>query len=36
MNSEQQRRNKRLGWILASVAAAFMLGFMVKVIWLSA
>ena len=35
MNPEQRKRNVRLGLILASVALAFMVGFMAKMIWLS-
>ena len=27
---EQKKQNLRLGWILASVAAAFFFGFMIK------
>lgn len=33
--SEQRRRNLRLALILASVALAFLLGFFVKMLWLS-
>ncbi len=32
---EIEARNRRLGWILASVAATFFLGFVVKVVLLS-
>lgn len=32
--SEQRKANRRLGLILASVAIAFMVGFMVKMTWL--
>jgi len=33
--TEQQRKaNARLGWILATVALAFGVGFVVKIIWL--
>ncbi|MEO3712001.1 MULTISPECIES: cytochrome oxidase small assembly protein [Roseateles] len=31
---EQRKANRRLGLILASVAIAFMVGFMVKMTWL--
>ncbi|MGM9515856.1 cytochrome oxidase small assembly protein [Roseateles sp. DB2] len=31
---EQRKANRRLGLILASVAVAFMVGFMVKMTWL--
>jgi len=30
-----RRRNLRMGLILASVAATFMVGFMVRIIWFS-
>jgi hypothetical protein len=33
LSPEQRRANRRLGWVLASVAAAFGLGFAAK-IWL--
>jgi hypothetical protein len=33
-NPEQKKKNLRTALILASVAVAFMLGFMVKMIWL--
>ena len=33
---QQQRGNRRLAWILASVALAFLLGFVAKVAWLGA
>lgn len=33
--AEVQARNRRLGWILASVAATFFLGFVAKVVLLS-
>ncbi|TSE35094.1 hypothetical protein Tfont_02410 [Tepidimonas fonticaldi] len=36
MTPEQRRQNLRLGWILASVALAFALGFVVKHILLGA
>ena len=32
--SEQRQRNARLGWILASVALVFFVGFVVKIAWL--
>jgi hypothetical protein len=36
MSTEQQRKaNLRLALILASVAAAFAVGFVVKMVWLS-
>lgn len=35
-NDERQRANRRLAWILASVAVAFALGFMAKVWWFGA
>ena len=31
---EQRKANARLGWILASMALVFALGFVVKIIWL--
>jgi flagellar biogenesis protein FliO len=31
---ELQRRNARLGWILASIALLFALGFIVRMVWL--
>lgn len=34
MNEAQRRANLRLGLILASVALAFGLGFVVKLLWL--
>jgi hypothetical protein len=34
MTPEQRRQNRRLGWILASVALAFALGFVAKWVWL--
>jgi hypothetical protein len=34
MNDAQRRANVRLGLILASVAFAFCLGFVVKLLWL--
>jgi hypothetical protein len=30
---ELQRRNARLGWILASLALLFALGFVVRLVW---
>ena len=33
LNEAQQRANRRLGWILASVALVFALGFVVKIAW---
>lgn len=35
MSPEQKKNNVRLAWILASVAAVFLLGFMAKVMWLA-
>ena len=35
MSPEQKKNNVRLAWILASVAAVFLLGFMAKVMWLT-
>lgn len=34
-NEEQVRRNRRLGWILFSVALVFGLGFVAKIVLLS-
>jgi flagellar biogenesis protein FliO len=31
---EQRKANARLAWILASMALVFVLGFVVKIIWL--
>ena len=31
---EQRKANTRLGWILASMALVFAVGFVVKIIWL--
>ncbi|MEN9416558.1 MAG: hypothetical protein RI988_178 [Pseudomonadota bacterium] len=31
LSDEQRRANRRLGWILASVAVVFALGFMAKI-----
>ena len=31
---EQRKANARLAWILASLALVFVLGFVVKIIWL--
>ena len=36
MNPEQKKANLRLALILASVSAAFLLGFVAKMAWLSA
>jgi hypothetical protein len=33
LSPEQRRANRRLGWILASVAMAFFLGFVIKLVW---
>ena len=33
ITDEQKRKNLRLGLILASIAIAFMLGFMAQMIW---
>jgi len=35
MTPEQKKSNLRMALILASVAAVFFVGFMVKVVWLS-
>ena len=35
MTTEQRKANLRLAWILASVALAFLVGFMVKMVWLT-
>lgn len=35
MTAEQRKANLRLAWILASVALAFLVGFMVKMVWLT-
>ena len=35
MTAEQRKANLRLAWILASVALAFLVGFMVKMAWLT-
>jgi hypothetical protein len=32
ISDEQRRTNRRLGWILASVALAFALGFVAKMV----
>ena len=32
--AEQRQRNARLGWILASVALVFFVGFVAKIVWL--
>ncbi|MCS6809931.1 MAG: cytochrome oxidase small assembly protein [Tepidimonas sp.] len=34
LTPEQRRQNQRLGWILASVALAFALGFVAKLVLL--
>jgi hypothetical protein len=34
MSPEQRKSNLRLGLILATVAAAFAVGFVVKMVWL--
>lgn len=31
---QQKKQNNRLGWVLASVALAFFLGFMAKLVFL--
>ncbi|MEI8264763.1 MAG: cytochrome oxidase small assembly protein [Betaproteobacteria bacterium] len=31
---EQRKANARLGWILASMALVFAVGFVVKIVWL--
>ena len=33
MTPEQKKANQRTGWILASVAVVFFLGFMARMIW---
>ena len=33
MNEELRRKNVRLGLILASVAAVFLIGFVAKLVW---
>ncbi len=33
ISNEQKRKNLRLGLILASIALAFMFGFMAQMIW---
>ncbi|WP_236904042.1 cytochrome oxidase small assembly protein [Comamonas serinivorans] len=35
LNTEQRKSNLRLALILASVALVFLLGFVVKMLWLS-
>lgn len=35
MTPEQKKSNLRMALILASIAAVFFVGFMVKVVWLS-
>lgn len=35
MTPEQRKANLRLGLILATVAATFAIGFVVKLVWLS-
>jgi hypothetical protein len=34
LSDEQRRANRRLGWILASVALVFALGFMAKMVFM--
>jgi hypothetical protein len=34
--AEMQAKNRRTAWVLASVAAAFLLGFVAKILWLGA
>lgn len=34
MNPEQRKANVRLALILASIAAAFLVGFVVKIVWM--
>jgi CHASE3 domain sensor protein len=34
LSEEQQRANRRLAWILATVAIVFGLGFVAKIAWL--
>lgn len=33
MNPEQDKNNRRLGWILGSVALVFFLGFIARMVW---
>ncbi len=35
LSPEQKRNNLRLGLILASIAAVFLLGFVAKLLWLA-
>jgi hypothetical protein len=34
LSDEQRRANRKLGWILASVALVFALGFMAKMVFM--
>jgi hypothetical protein len=34
LSDEQQRANRRLAWVLASVALVLALGFVAKIAWL--
>jgi hypothetical protein len=36
LTTEQRKANRRLGLILATIALTFALGFIVKLLWLSA
>ncbi len=36
MTPDQDKSNRRLGWILASVALVFFLGFMVRMVFFGA
>lgn len=36
MTPEQDKSNRRLGWILASVALVFFVGFVVRMVFLGA
>lgn len=36
LNFEQQKANRRLAWVLASVAAVFALGFVVRMVFFGA
>ncbi len=34
MSNEQRKSNRRMAWVLTSIAAAFMVGFFAKMVWL--
>lgn len=36
MNPDQDKSNRKLGWILASVALVFFLGFIARMVWFGA